>query len=93
MTRKLYEKARAGDVTGSNVYRPYRPQQAGVIVTDLDKGTTEVHNRRVRVRWLKGTEEQVRLGDLNDFDLLIEDHRKKLQTHEAVLEKLKVLMI
>jgi hypothetical protein len=75
---------------GQRVYKHARPQVAGVIKKVLglrDHATTW----RVRVKWLNGSEEELDSWNLKDFDALIADHEKKLQTHLATKKKLEAL--
>jgi hypothetical protein len=75
---------------GQRIYLFGRPQVAGVITAVLGKADNEYFHR-VRVKWLKGHEEEYTTHGLNDFDSLIADHRKKLDTHLKTLKKLEAL--
>jgi len=86
---------------GQRVYRFGRPLSAGVILEVLgfsrlpgmrtDITFTSKSFRDVRVKWVDGTESVITTGGLQDFDALIADHRKKLETHLKTLKKLESL--
>lgn len=72
------------NLVGRRVYKPYAPTQAGIIRSEEPSGT-------LTVKWLDGTTEIVSKRGLNDFDSLIEDHKKKLNTHLRTLAKLQAM--
>ncbi len=84
--------------TGDLVYFNYSPSKTGKVVGDLGEDvithglTGEQHRssfHRLRVRLLKtGAVEEVLSCRVKDFRLLIADHRRKLATHEAMLDRL-----
>lgn len=74
---------------GQRVYRAYSPQTAGVII-NVRRKHQHSHPATVDVAWTNGQLElDVREWDLRDFEALIEDHKKKLETHLATLDKLR----
>jgi hypothetical protein len=96
------------ELVGKRVYENYSPAKAGVITEIVHpvgspkpvrglSGTEGMTQPRifadVKVKWLNGTTEVVSTSRLNDFDALIEDHKKKLRTHEATLGKLIALSL
>lgn len=76
----VYREPNVGDFC----YKPFRPSVAGKVVEVIN----EYH---VIVQWIDGSKSEHLCTTLNDFNALIEDHRKKLATHEAMLERLKAL--
>lgn len=81
---------------GDFVYQPYSPQKAGKVIK------TEIKSKRfpngnsedylyVTVKFLDGTVKELWELHLNDFNQLIADHEKKLQTHRSKLVKLQQL--
>lgn len=66
---------------GSIVYEIGSPQNPGIVIEIKPKPS-----QLVCIRWLKLTknkQEWINNMYLNDLDILIEDHRKKLNTHET----------
>lgn len=89
---------------GLYVYRPYQAQNPGKIKKILPKGTQLTSNsinlggginvplppmgKPVEVAWLDGTTTIEDSFHLSDFDALIKDHKKKLNTHTSKLKAL-----
>lgn len=63
---------------GQRVYQIGSPQKAGIIVSFISVGK---YFDDVKVLWLNGTTEAVSTSWVRDFDSLIADHLKKLDTH------------
>jgi hypothetical protein len=78
---------------GSRVYRPFAPQKPGIVLSN--EPASNMCLRRVRVLWMdaKTTDEEMTPRGYNDFDALVDDHRKKLRTHEANLTKLQAIRL
>ena len=90
---------------GKFVYRPYGAQNPGKIKkilpkgTPLTKGTLDYgtikipirSNSPVEVAWIDGTTTIEDAEHLSDFDALIADHQKKLNTHTSKLPALQKL--
>lgn len=79
-------------LVGRFVYMAFVPQNPGKIVEDMGYPDGLQRWRSVKVKFLKGEEKVVHLNDLNDFQHLVDDGRKKITKHEANLEKLKVMV-
>jgi len=83
-----------GEVIGKLVYEAFSPQKPAKIIAEVSRravlkiGSPERH---VQVKFLDGKVKEVPLSFLNDFEALISDHRKKLETHTSKLELLKSL--
>ena len=97
MAKMIYSDPKVGQ----RVYVSYSPKQAGVIieiigpnkVKRLDGSEVVTCFHDVRVKWVNGTEGKTTTHGLADFDALIEDHKKKLLTHQVTLAKLEALAI
>jgi len=76
---------------GEYVYRPFRPKMPGRIIAVFSPLPPRKYFHFVTVKWLNGVVEDTDTLDLNDFQALIEDHRKKLKTHLATLKKLEAM--
>ena len=78
---------------GSIVYQAYKPQNPGVVIS-VEKESKTWPNGYVdeyyvaTIHWIKGQKSKVRCINLQNFDGLIADHEKKLQTHKKAKEKL-----
>ncbi len=72
---------------GQYVYKGFRPLNPGIIRT-IDGKDFGGHFDCVHVQWLSGLITAETTNGLNDFDALIADHRKKLNTHEANHQRL-----
>jgi hypothetical protein len=76
---------------GDFVYKHYHPLKPGIIVAVLGKDFGG-YFVCVRVQWLSELSSRIETtAALRDFNALIEDHRKKLATHETTLMRLKSL--
>ena len=88
---------------GQFVYKPYAPTKAGVItmvgnehvITNKNTGVVYVcpGDFEVNVTWSDGTTTCERSSYLNDFMALVEDHKKKLNTHLQTWAKLKLITL
>jgi hypothetical protein len=83
---------------GQRVYKCYRPTNPGVIrevipqeTIQTPAGQTHTPTPHVRVFWLDGTVTTGSSLGLMDFDALIDDHHKKLDTHRLNRIRLNVL--
>jgi hypothetical protein len=76
---------------GQYVYKHCKPQNPGVIVS-VDGKDFGGYFMCVHVQWLKAKPGSEVTGEttagLKDFEALIKDHRKKLNTHEANHQRL-----
>jgi hypothetical protein len=74
---------------GQLVYPSYTPQKVGVI-TKLEKFTARggYEDWKVTVETLKGTIKYDSCMSLKDFNALVADHRKKIETIEGYVDKL-----
>ncbi len=73
---------------GQIVYEAFYPQRPGKIaaIVAIDE-TFPTVGTVVEVKWVNGTRSQVRNAILQDFQSLIDDHKKKLKNH---LSKMKL---
>ena len=69
---------------GQHVYRHGLPLKAGTIIEVYLYGS-------VRILWVSGETTLEWTLELRDFDALIADHQKKLNTHLQTLKKLEEL--
>ena len=69
---------------GLIVYRPYSPQNAGVVMQNLGR---EGHVARLMVRWLDGSETPELSASVRDLDALIADHASKLSYHRKIRKR------
>jgi hypothetical protein len=79
---------------GQRVYQAYSPQRAGIITSIIPPGQKPIFAGSfpyVEVTWLDGTKTESNTLGLRDFDSLLEDHKKKLQTHQVTQERLNLL--
>lgn len=89
---------------GDFVYVHYTPQRVGVVLEVHDMGSYGViavgpykgedagpKPSDVTIKFLKGDVVRMSSLGLASFTKLIEDHRRKLRTHEATLKKLEAL--
>ena len=91
---------------GDFVYEPYSPQRPGKVMRIVGAGSTTIDidggvgtipplvlssNDYVEVKFLNGKTKQISMMHLADFNALIADHQKKLQTHQSKLSKLAAL--
>lgn len=85
---------------GQRVYMHGRPLAAGIVTADhgaelmkrLDGSFFESSFHLLSVRWTKNNADvKVSAAGLRDFDSLIADHEKKLETHRKTLKKLELL--
>lgn len=75
---------------GQLVYEPFRPQRPGKIINIPETSHLAPSFRHsATVKWIDGTVSVA--YRLQDFNALIEDHRKKLSTHLLNLEKVQSL--
>lgn len=99
MAETLSSKVADNDVVGALVYEAYSTVKCGKVIEDLGpQKVTKLHGETfvstfhdLRVRWLKGGESIVSSSKLNNFEELVEDHRRKLERHMKTLEALKLL--
>lgn len=78
-----------GTIVGSFVYRAYTPAKCGVVLADLGPIGESGYFHTLRVKMLtNGNVVDMVSGGLNDYEELVEDHRKKLAGHVSKLEKL-----
>jgi hypothetical protein len=82
---------------GTIVYKPYQPAKVGKVVEDLghfirpsDKVVLE-SIRVVKVLWKDGTESKVLSLHLNNFETLVEDHKRKYEKFSKILETVRKL--
>jgi hypothetical protein len=88
----LWNPDRKGTLVGVRVYEPYSPSKLGIIVEDLGEGVigkSIVTGHIVKVFWIKTKKitEHYTLY-LNDFDCLIAETEKKLNTHLSNRDKI-----
>lgn len=76
---------------GQRVYRFGKPLRPGIIQEVYGLSANSVSFKDVKVKWLDGVVEVRTSNGLQDFDALIEDHRRKLETHLKTLKKLESL--
>lgn len=76
---------------GELVYESYKPAMAGRIVDVVGPEDHGGFFHVVRVRWVDGSTSDVSTRMISDFASLIEDHRRKLRTHEATLARLEAM--
>lgn len=84
-------KSDPAKAVGVAVYQAFVPQKPGVIIEFVGMRQYGPNLRAfpvVRVVWINGTQIDVDMGRLNDFDALIADHAKKLRGHKASRLKL-----
>ena len=74
---------------GNLTYIAYQPQKAGVVIEHIK--VEGKHFGLVKIKMLNGEIVTVSENGLQDFNALIEDHKKKLATHLATLGKLKII--
>jgi hypothetical protein len=84
-------------VIGQFVYEPFSPQKVGIIRSITSKKVNRISSFFVSVEWVtpKGVrtiEKNVDSNHLNDFDSLIADHQKKLNTHLASKKRLQDIL-
>lgn len=76
---------------GQLVYRPFKPQNPGKII-EIEEGAKSINPSmkevKVKVKWIKGEISSWYSYNLNDFDELIKEHEKKLNTHKNAKQKL-----
>ncbi len=82
---------------GDYVYEPYAPQNLGKVMKLVGAGITKIDiggsisplvyrsNDYVEIKFLNGKIKQISMSHLADFNALIADHQKKLQTHTSKL--------
>ena len=69
---------------GTLGYFAFNPKKVCKVIENLDCVpcvNKQYYTRTLRVRWNNGKEEVVSAHSLSDFNALIEDHQKKLDTH------------
>ena len=89
----------AKTMIGSIVYEAYTPSRVGKVIDCwLEHPYGRGHAMPVaKVKWLRQTKKypdpvsEVLLHALNDFEALIEDHRRKYKKHKKVLDEVKTL--
>jgi len=74
---------------GDFVYKPYRPQKPGKIISM--SAPNKYNSRLADVKWLDGKISQHQTYSLESFIGLINDHKKKLKTHTSKLPALRKL--
>jgi hypothetical protein len=84
-------------VIGQFVYQPFSPQKVGVIRKVRKTKMWGADSFFVTVEWItpKGvrtSQKNVNADHLSDFDSLIADHRKKLNTHLASKKRLQSIL-
>lgn len=83
------------NLVGKLVYQAYVPQQPGKIVEDLGYPMTPAKRRssfkNVKVKWLNGKTTTESVAILNDFEALVDDHKRKYEKFSAKAEQLKSL--
>lgn len=88
MATTLYKFAIVNEAVGRWVYKHGSPSTIGLVIeADLTSAT---------VRWVRGTGTWVNLElmtGLMDFQSLIDDHQKKLNTHKELLKNSKTTMM
>ena len=83
---KICRDAKVGDF----VYKPYSPNKAGKVVK-VQEGDHQC-DPLLTIKWLDGTTtEDLIEWRVSDFEALLEDHKKKVRTHQATLKKLEEL--
>jgi len=79
------------NLPGRLVYESFRPMKPGIIQQVL--GVTYQHeyaiNFRVEVRWKNGQISQCDTWSLQDFSILIEDHKRKAEKFSKMAEDLR----
>jgi hypothetical protein len=68
---------------GEIVYPPYKPQRLGKVIGIVGPTSDDPYAQRLRIRWADGRVQEQRGADVLRLDDLIDDHRAKLQRHEA----------
>lgn len=80
---------------GRAVYGPFKAQKPGIIIAYTGMKPLRYRNSDspcFSVKWLDGTETEEAIESLNDFDVLIEDHRRALTNHESRLQQLRAMV-
>lgn len=75
---------------GDFVYPAYAPQKAGVIVEYTPNNNHSIMGN-VKIKMANGNVLAYPESGLQDFNALIEDHKKKLATHLVTLGKLQAI--
>jgi hypothetical protein len=76
------------------VYKAYSPAKCGKVIEDMGWHTPQGMRRAcriIKVKWINGTVTQELAYVLNDYEALVEDHRKKYEKFSKVVEELKEL--
>ncbi len=73
---------------GDYVYRAFQPQKPGKVARIAQE---RPYFNLVEIKWISGETTVTDEGGLRDFNGLIADHEKKLQTHKSKLPKLGLL--
>jgi hypothetical protein len=77
---------------GKFVYMPYTPAKCGKIVNCWMQETAGWPQAVASIKWLKTGETSDRgLIGMGDLELLVEDHKRKIKTHEKRIKELKKL--
>lgn len=71
---------------GDLAYPAFQPQKAGIIIEIVPKTDHLIPN--VKIQMANGSSLKIHQNALQDFNALIEDHKKKLNTHLVTFEKL-----
>ena len=84
-------------VVGQLVYEPFSPAKIGIIRSVGKSRSANVYGLTVSVEWVtpKGVrtiEKNINSRYLNDFDMLIADHQKKLSTHLAAKKRVQAVL-
>lgn len=77
-----------GTVVGAFVYEAYTPSRCGVVIRDLGPiGNGYFH--KLEIKYRKGEIKVRDSGQVNDYEELIADHKRKYDNHLSVLEQLR----
>lgn len=86
MSKPIYQAT-----PGQLVYEVGCPKRAGIVISN--NNIPGKYFGLATVKWVDGITTTIKCQCLNDFQALIDDHKKKLNTHLATLTKLQALTI
>lgn len=89
MAKRYFFESPVETWVGTYVYLAFYPNKIGIVreVTTPPDGDCEADY--VRVLWNTGATTEESVTSLNTIEALIEDHRRRLQTHERRLAEFK----
>jgi hypothetical protein len=92
--KRIMSKQVTNPVVGMFVYRAYEATKPGKVIGIIPQTTPKTPGYcedDLDIKWLDGRVHRYKACSLNDFEALINEHRKKLKTHTSKLPALQKL--